>query len=170
MTVSDRIRQLNQKIRGWINYFSICDMKMAMKEIDQHLRTRLRVIIWKQWKVPSKRQWGSTKTWDRKRPSKTDIVSRKSYQWIATKTCVVRAISKRILAKKGLVSCLDYYILRHNLKIKTNRLVPNGMLGWCERVRKFTLLDWRKCSFLCRAQSIRAKSWQMYAGLFCVPF
>ncbi len=97
MTVSDKIRQLNQKIRGWMNYFSVSDMKMAMKEIDRHLRTHLRVISWK--------------------------------QWLAPKTCMARAISKRILAKKGLISCLDYYILRHNLKIKTKRLVLNCMLG-----------------------------------------
>lgn len=129
MTVSDRIRQLNQKIRGWVNYFSICDMKTAMKEIDAHLRTRLRAIIWKQWKVPSKRQWGLQKLGIGKDLARLTSYLGNRYQWIATKTCVVRAISKRILAKKGLISCLDYYILRHNLKIKTNRLVPNGMLG-----------------------------------------
>ncbi|RJV74886.1 group II intron reverse transcriptase/maturase, partial [Eubacterium sp. AM47-9] len=38
------------------------------------------------------------------------------YQWVVTKTCVVRAISKEKLAQKGLVSCLDYYIERHALK------------------------------------------------------
>ena len=30
-------------------------------EIDSRLRTRLRMIIWKMWKVPSKRQWGLQK-------------------------------------------------------------------------------------------------------------
>ncbi|MCQ5270721.1 group II intron reverse transcriptase/maturase, partial [Longicatena caecimuris] len=40
------------------------------------------------------------------------------YQWVVTKTCVVRAISKEKLAQKGLVSCLDYYIERHDLKLK----------------------------------------------------
>ena len=38
------------------------------------------------------------------------------YQWIVTKTCVVRVISKKRLAKNGLVSSLDYYLERHNLK------------------------------------------------------
>lgn len=36
-------------------------MKKALSDIDAHLRTRLRMIIWKQWKVPSKRQWGLQK-------------------------------------------------------------------------------------------------------------
>jgi len=39
------------------------------------------------------------------------------YQWVATKTCVVRAISKVVFAKAGLVSCLDYYNERHALKL-----------------------------------------------------
>ena len=39
------------------------------------------------------------------------------YYWIATKTCVVRAISKDVFAKAGLVSCLDYYNKRYALKL-----------------------------------------------------
>ncbi len=36
----------------------------------------------------------------------------------SNKTCVIRAISEEKLAQKGLVSCLDYYIERHDLKLK----------------------------------------------------
>ncbi len=61
MAFAVRVQQLNWVIRGWINYFAIGSMKMAMNDIDAHLRTRLCVIIWKQWKVPSKRQWGLQK-------------------------------------------------------------------------------------------------------------
>lgn len=32
--------------------------KTVMAEIDAHLRTGLRIIIWKQWKELKKRQWG----------------------------------------------------------------------------------------------------------------
>lgn len=39
------------------------------------------------------------------------------YQWIVTKTCVVRAISKEKLSQAGLVSCYEYYIERHALKL-----------------------------------------------------
>lgn len=43
-----RIQRINWVIRGWINYFALGSMKTVMTEIDEHLRTRLRVIIWKQ--------------------------------------------------------------------------------------------------------------------------
>jgi len=48
-------------IRGWINYFSIGSMNKVMTRMDEHLRTMIRVIIWKQWKIPSKRLWGLRK-------------------------------------------------------------------------------------------------------------
>jgi len=49
-----RIFKLKQVILGWVNYFRISNMKKAMSEIDKKLRSRIRVIIWKQWKVPKK--------------------------------------------------------------------------------------------------------------------
>ena len=32
-------------------------------------------------------------------------------------TCVKRGISKEVLAKAGLINCLDYYTVRHALKL-----------------------------------------------------
>ncbi len=113
----ERIKRINQVIRGWINYFSLSSMKTVMTDIDAHLRTRLRVIIWKQWKVPSKRQWGLQKLGVNKDLARLTSYLGDRYQWVVTKTCVVRAISKEKLSKAGLVSCLDYYNERHALKL-----------------------------------------------------
>ena len=74
MAFAVRIQQLNWVIRGWINYFAIGSMKTAITDIDAHLRTRLRVIIWKQWKVPKKRQWGLQKLGIEKKSCKTDLI------------------------------------------------------------------------------------------------
>jgi hypothetical protein len=38
------------------------------------------------------------------------------YYRVVTKTCTVRAISKEILKRRGLVSIYDYYMERHALK------------------------------------------------------
>lgn len=116
MSFSQRIGKLNPVIRGWINYYAIADMKVYMTKIDKHLRTRLRVILWKQWKVPSGRYH-----WLRKLGINHDLARQTSYmgdryQFVVTKTCVLRAISKKRLANNGLVSCLDYYLVRHKLK------------------------------------------------------
>lgn len=117
MAFAERVKQLNRVIRGWINYFAIGRMKTAMTDIDAHLRTRLRVIIWKQWKVPKKRQWGLQKLGIGKDLARQTSYMGDHYQWIVTKTCVVRAISKEKLKQAGLVSCYDYYMERHALKL-----------------------------------------------------
>ena len=92
-------------------------MKTVLTDIDAHLRTRLRVIIWKQWKVPSKRQRGLQKLGIGKDLARQTSYMGDHYQWVVTKTCVVRAISKEKLSKAGLVSGLDYYNERHALKL-----------------------------------------------------
>ena len=46
------IKQLNQVIRGWINYYKIGNMKVFLDEFGQWLRHKVRVIIIKQWKRP----------------------------------------------------------------------------------------------------------------------
>ena len=51
VTMDERIKRLNQVIRGWINYFRMGSMKENLKRIDGHLRTRMRIVIWKQWKT-----------------------------------------------------------------------------------------------------------------------
>ncbi len=46
--------KLNQIIRGWINYFRIGSMKGFIDKFGQWLRHKVRVIIIKQWKKPSR--------------------------------------------------------------------------------------------------------------------
>lgn len=104
-----RILRLNQVIRGWINYFRIGKMKTNMTKIDEHLRTRMRIVIWKQWKTSQKRMWGLKKLGAPEWIAKQSVGFKDHYQAVA-KTTGLRLISKEILAKRGLVSCLDYYL------------------------------------------------------------
>ena len=48
ISMTARITMPNRVIHGWINYFSIGAMKGKMVEIDAHLRTMIRKVIWKQ--------------------------------------------------------------------------------------------------------------------------
>jgi len=113
ISMTDRITKLNAVIRGWINYYALGNMKSAMTDIDSHLRTQMRIIIWKQWKVPSKREWGLKKLGIAKGLARITSYCGNRYYWITTKTCVKQAISKEILTRRGLVSMLDYYIQQH---------------------------------------------------------
>lgn len=105
-----RISKLNEVTRGWINYYRIGSMKDFLINISNHLRTMLRIIIWKQWKVPSKRQWGLEKLGIDKDKARQTAYMGDHYQFVCTKLCVRNAISKEKLARKGLVDPLDYYL------------------------------------------------------------
>ncbi len=116
INLRERISKINALTRGWINYFAICDMKTIMRNMDAHLRTQLRMIIWKQWKVPSKRQWGLQKLGVNKDLSRLTSYVGDRYYWVTTKTCVSRAISKEVLKEAGYISLLEYYTERNTLK------------------------------------------------------
>jgi len=44
--------KLKQFITGWVQYFKLAEMKTLLHNIDEWLRHRIRVVIWKQWKKP----------------------------------------------------------------------------------------------------------------------
>lgn len=108
-----RIKKINEVARGWINYFRIGSMKNKLQSIDAHLRTQIRVIIWKQWKVPSKRLWGLLKLGVPEWLAHKVAYWGNHYQFVATKSVLARAISKEKLTKRGLVSLSDYYLVVH---------------------------------------------------------
>jgi len=43
---------LNPVLRGWMNYFILTETKGFAEELDQWIRRRLRLILWRQWKRP----------------------------------------------------------------------------------------------------------------------
>ena len=109
ISMDERIDMLNQDIRGWINYFRIGSMKQALARIDERLRTRMRVVIWKQWKKREKRYWGLRKLGAPEWMAKQSVGFGDHYQAVV-KTTGLHLINKEILAKRGLLSCLDYYL------------------------------------------------------------
>ena len=109
ISMDDRIDKLNQVIRGWINYYRMGSMKQALTRIDGHLRTRMRIVIWKQWKKNKKRYWGLRKLGAPEWMAKQSVGFGDHYQAVA-KTTGLHLISKEILARRGLLSCVDYYL------------------------------------------------------------
>ena len=113
ISLNERIIKLNQVIRGWINYFRIADMKAYMTSISEHLRRRIRCIIWKQWKIPRKRIPSLVKLGANIEQAKAIAFSRKSY-W-NTSMFIGIYITNESLKKKGLVSPLDHYLKIHTV-------------------------------------------------------
>ena len=100
-------------IRGWINYFRIANMEKKIKKIDEHLRTRIRVIIWKQWKKVIKRQRALEQLGVERELAHNIACSRKGYQLICKTDWLKFAINIERLRKRGLVFLLDQYTKIH---------------------------------------------------------
>lgn len=49
--IQERLKWLKQKTDGWVTYFFIADAKNVFLKLDGWLRVRLRMCIWKQWKL-----------------------------------------------------------------------------------------------------------------------
>ena len=113
ISLDERIIKLNQVIRGWVNYFRIADMKTYMTSISEHLRRRIRCIIWKQWKVPRKRIPALVQLGADTEQAKAIAYSRKSY-W-NTSMFIGIYITNKKLKQKGLVSPLDHYLKVHTV-------------------------------------------------------
>ena len=59
--VRGKIKKMEAVIRGWVNYYGIAKAKSKMKELDELVRTRLRIGIRKQWKQPKTKTWNLQK-------------------------------------------------------------------------------------------------------------
>ena len=112
-TIAYKISRLNPIIRGWINYFRICDMKRYMRNLDGYLRTRLRMCIWKQWKNPKTRVKRLTQCGFPMWKAKAYGNSRKGYMRCAS-TFLLSALTNEMFVRAGLVSLFNYYQLQHN--------------------------------------------------------
>lgn len=107
-----RISKLNPVIRGWINYFRICDMKRLMREMDGWLRVRIRMCIWKQWKTPQNREKCLVKLGMPRWMAHRNANSRKGCMAMAN-AILKRYLTNDIIKLKGLLSLADQYQLVH---------------------------------------------------------
>ena len=113
ISLDNRIKQINYLVRGWINYFRIANMKNKIIEIDEHLRTRIRVVIWKQWKKTRKRCEALQKLGVPFELAFNCANTRKGYYQICKTTYIQFAINNERLRKRGLIFLSDQYAKVH---------------------------------------------------------
>jgi group II intron reverse transcriptase/maturase len=110
-----RILKLKQVILGWVNYFKIANMKKALGVIDAKLRSRLRVIIWKQWKTNKKRIKALVQLGITEEEAKGLTYCRRGYRYIGLSKVVQKALSNKRLRQRGIPFVLDRYLKVHTV-------------------------------------------------------
>ena len=103
-----RAFKLTQFIRGWINYFSLADMKSLLKNMDEWLRRKIRAVYWKQWKKVKTRY---------KMIRKFGLPEWKVHQFANCRKGIWRAsrmlnnvLTNKEIASLGYISMTDYYL------------------------------------------------------------
>ncbi len=110
-----RLLKIKQIIIGWTNYYRIADMKGLSMELDQMIRRRLRVCIWKSWKTPQRRLKAMRKLkemFSLKTPIeliRKIAYTRNSYARLGENS-LSSVIPNKSLEIKGLISIKEYYI------------------------------------------------------------
>ena len=105
-----RIKKINEVLRGWINYYRSSSMKVRLEKLGAWLRNAIRVVIWKQWKLPSTRTKALIKLGLSENEAKCVSNSRKGYQHICHCWSIQKAITNSRLKKRGLIDPLEYYL------------------------------------------------------------
>jgi hypothetical protein len=111
----DQIRdRLNPVIIGWTNYYALADAKGHMERLDEHLRRRLRQIVWKQWKTPKKRYHslralGVSDYW-----AKRVAGTSKGYWRLSASPPLNQALNNAFWERLGLKCFFTQYQLRHS--------------------------------------------------------
>ena len=99
ISLDTRFERLNWLIRGWVNYFKISKMKTFLAKIDSNLRTRIRMIIWKMWKLPKTREDNLVKCGFDRGEARGLANCRKGYMFVAHSKVLQNAITKLALSK-----------------------------------------------------------------------
>lgn len=109
ISLDERIKQINYIVRGWVNYFRIANMKNAIQKIDEHLRTRIRAIIWKQWKKATRKEKALLQLGVKPDIAHNLANTSKGYQLVAKTDWMKFAINIERLRKRGLIFLSDQY-------------------------------------------------------------
>jgi RNA-directed DNA polymerase len=115
LSIEQRIKQLNQYLTGWCGYFALADTPSIFQGLDEWVRRRLRMCLWKQWKKPKTKvkrllslgvpkgkafEWGN---------------SRKGYWRIAGSPILQRTLDNQYWCTHGLRSLKDRYSYLRNI-------------------------------------------------------
>jgi RNA-directed DNA polymerase len=104
-----RKTRLNQVIRGWINYFKLADAKNLIRELDEWIRSRIRMVTWKRWKKVRTRFENLKRLGIKEEQAWMWANTRKGYWRTAHSPILSIALSNERLKRAGYLSLMECY-------------------------------------------------------------
>lgn len=101
------IKDLNQLLRGWMQYFRLAEVKGIFEELDGWLRRKLRCLLWRQWKRSFTRAKNLMKRGLEKPRAWKSATNGHGPWWNAGASHMNEAFPKSFFDRLGLISLLD---------------------------------------------------------------
>ena len=112
ISLDERLEKIKKTIVGWTNYYKIGYWKDVARMVDAHVRFRLRMCIWKQWKKVNTKRKALISLGVPKREAWMLANCRKAYARCAS-SFLNNVLTNKRLKERGLVFLLDQYNLKH---------------------------------------------------------
>ena len=103
------LEEIKVYARGWLNYYGIASMKNNIEDINGWLYHRIRMCIWKQWKLPKTKKRNLMKMGIPEYYAHMAANSRKGHWFCANLTTVKRAMTKERLISSGFYDLATAY-------------------------------------------------------------
>lgn len=109
MGIEERRTKLNQVIRGWTNYFKQADAKSILSDLDEWLRSRIRMVTWKRWKRIRTRFENLKRSGIREEQAWMWANTRKGYWRTAHSPILTKALPNKRFERAGYLSFSECY-------------------------------------------------------------
>lgn len=129
-TTEQICEKVSQIFRGWINYFVYADINpRKLDKVRRIIKRRIRVIIYKKWKTPQRREQALLKCWEIRKKLE-DLSGWKIPEWLMKKNAkglanqgnhyakigahgtFAQFVAESLLEKKGLLNPIKYLSIR----------------------------------------------------------
>ena len=114
----EKIKKIEAIIRGWVNYFSIARARSHMQKLDETVRTRLRMNIWKQWKQPRTRIKHLIELGINQQRAYEWGYSRKGYCRVAHSPILLRSLSNDYFSRLHYIGFTKHYFWKKEHQTK----------------------------------------------------
>jgi RNA-directed DNA polymerase len=108
-SIRPSLEKIKVYMRGWLNYYGVADMKNNIEEVNAWLCHRIRMCIWKQWKLPRTKRRNLMKLGIPEYFAHMAANSRKGYWFTSATSTVNRALSKERLIRAGFYDLTSAY-------------------------------------------------------------
>ncbi len=106
-SIGRTIEELKPRIRGWVVYFRMAEVRGVFEELDMWIRRKLRCILWRQWKRPQTRARELRKRGlDEDRAWRSSVNGRGPW-WNAGASHMHQAVPTSALRRLGLTSFIQ---------------------------------------------------------------